>query len=444
MSCDLQSSSSSSSAAFMHLTRVESTILVTSAAAAEVVSLQSQEKSSSSSKRPWDGLDNSSGEETVGLDSQWVEFLAKDSTTNSTSQACDTHTPIDATTAVPLHGSSESVSDDQESIVSDYSSCTDDDDYESEEETAVAKALSRAMHSRASSTPALTRLLDMALQEHIPSVMVSTENRFRKKARFVEAEEIASTLTTRNSHQPIIMKNTKTSCSHNNQNLGMRISESAPASLHELGAKADPSMNNQESSPSLVHLMNKALTPKPDDFLQRLLPHAVPLMMASSLKDFFVPLTQANIDAYDLALAKAVRAENVELMRFWLQNGNKTFHAGNRFGETIVHAACRRASVTVLRFLIHEAGVPLRVCCDGGRTPLHDACWAPGQPQWEVMELLLDAVPEFLYITDARGHTPLQYVRDEHHREWCDFLQARGCSKLLPSRKMLEKQQQEQ
>jgi hypothetical protein len=94
--------------------------------------------------------------------------------------------------------------------------------------------------------------------------------------------------------------------------------------------------------------------------------------------------------------------------------------ACNRFSESIVHMACRRASAEVVQYLIaHDAEID--IVDDYGRTPLHDACWRP-EPRFDIVTLLLDANLDLLRYQDARGFIPLQYVREDHWLQWCAYL----------------------
>ncbi len=94
--------------------------------------------------------------------------------------------------------------------------------------------------------------------------------------------------------------------------------------------------------------------------------------------------------------------------------------ACNRFSESIVHLACRRSSLEVVRFILSHGGDPGQVD-DYGRNSMHDACWRP-DPDFEVVALLLDLSPELVRCCDSRGATPLQYVHKDHWAFWCDFL----------------------
>ena len=69
-----------------------------------------------------------------------------------------------------------------------------------------------------------------------------------------------------------------------------------------------------------------------------------------------------------------------------------------------------------------EANVNIRVCCDSGRTPLHDACWT-SKPDFSIVRLLLKECPDFLRIKDKRGFSPLAYVPHGQWGEWGDFLE---------------------
>ena len=130
-------------------------------------------------------------------------------------------------------------------------------------------------------------------------------------------------------------------------------------------------------------------------------------------------------------------------------------NASNKFGESLVHVACRRGNVDVLRFLLENGG-SLTDCDDLGRFPLHEVCWAV-RPRFDIVRLFLDgkrrpsttasaaASPNGidnsdennsnsndsnsnknnnneelnpLLVTDKRGCTPLRYVKEESWPLW--------------------------
>ncbi|CBN78211.1 conserved unknown protein [Ectocarpus siliculosus] len=66
--------------------------------------------------------------------------------------------------------------------------------------------------------------------------------------------------------------------------------------------------------------------------------------------------------------------------------------ACNKFGESVVHVACRRGNLPLLLFLVANGG-SLTACDDLGRFPLHE-----------------------------RGCSPLRYVKEESWPAWRQFL----------------------
>lgn len=119
----------------------------------------------------------------------------------------------------------------------------------------------------------------------------------------------------------------------------------------------------------------------------------------------------------------AVRSNDVEALRRLAQAGSN-LQCGNRFGETLIHLACRRSHTDVVTFLVKEAGVSIKVRDDYGRTPMHDACWR-ATVDVDLMDLLMDTCPELLLLSDKRGHTPLDYARREHWDVLIPFLNER-------------------
>ena len=146
-------------------------------------------------------------------------------------------------------------------------------------------------------------------------------------------------------------------------------------------------------------------------------------------------------EAYDLVVVQAIRDGNIAKLQELLDHDNDIRHGGddsnkirksynhlnacNRFGESLLHMACRRSDVQVVEFLVKVAKVDITVRDDFGRTILHDACWTT-IPNIQVVQILLEVVsPTFLLAPDVRGHTPFHYARREHWSVWCNFLQQR-------------------
>ena len=134
----------------------------------------------------------------------------------------------------------------------------------------------------------------------------------------------------------------------------------------------------------------------------------------------FAKPTPEMINAYEPSKISLVRQKDLEGVRALHAQG-ASFDACNRFGESIIHMACRRGCKDMVEFLIQEAKVSLFVMDDYGRNVLHDAFWT-AEPNFDLITLIIGQVPEFLCIRDVRGHTPLDYVRKGDFVAWCDYL----------------------
>lgn len=131
--------------------------------------------------------------------------------------------------------------------------------------------------------------------------------------------------------------------------------------------------------------------------------------------------TPEELANYDLKVVKAVRERDLVQVKRMLQEGHK-FDACNRFGESLIHMACRRGDLKMVAFLLDDAHVDPNVCDDFGRRPLHDALWT-SQPSLDVVGYLLNKVPPSMFMAeDVRGHTPFHYARREHWPIWVAFL----------------------
>jgi hypothetical protein len=173
---------------------------------------------------------------------------------------------------------------------------------------------------------------------------------------------------------------------------------------------------------------------KPQVFLKsHLLSLGVSIEVKSckQLADFFVEPQQSEIDAYGFDLLNAVRNQDLEALEKFREEG-RPLKCSNQFGESLLHLACRKSFVKVVRFLIQNAHVPLNVKDDFGRNPAHDACWTIS-PNWELMDLIVDECPDLFFIEDVRGHTALDYVRMEHWPAWINYMKTKG-DRLAPKR----------
>ena len=147
----------------------------------------------------------------------------------------------------------------------------------------------------------------------------------------------------------------------------------------------------------------------------------------------FHPPTQEQIDAYTNDAVSAVRSSNLQTLRdIHTTHGPTYLKCCNRYGESLLHIACRRSTSTIVSFLLNEVNVSPNIKDDYGRTPLHDACWR-GMPEYDIVELLLKKEPKLLWCKDVRGYLPLNYARREHWKGWNGFLDDRGRELLCMS-----------
>jgi ankyrin repeat protein len=160
----------------------------------------------------------------------------------------------------------------------------------------------------------------------------------------------------------------------------------------------------------------------PDEYLTKLLEsrgYDARRMSALDCPGYRHKPTEKMVADYALDLVNAVRDARVDAIGELAAQG-RGMDACNRFGESVMHLACRRGSTAVVRCLI-ERGGSLEVVDDFGRTPMHDACWT-AEPCFELVTFLVSRNHRMLLHLDRRGSSPLCYVRKEHHGVWCAFL----------------------
>ena len=144
------------------------------------------------------------------------------------------------------------------------------------------------------------------------------------------------------------------------------------------------------------------------------------ILKNEELSDFFIEMGESNVTGYTMDKVTAMRGEDIKSLRDMLSNG-ETLQVCNRFGESIIHSACRRGSPSVLRFLVDEANVSLAIKDDYGKNPAHDACWTI-KPNFEVVKIVVTACPDLLLVADKRGSSPLDYTQKSLWSDWCAFL----------------------
>lgn len=164
---------------------------------------------------------------------------------------------------------------------------------------------------------------------------------------------------------------------------------------------------------------------KPCDMLHTILTEqgfsSEPVSYTKLPADFFLPVTPDRVQAYDPTVLSAVRNHDLVTLRRLHAQGYP-LQCCNAFGESLIHTVARRGYADLMEFLVHDAQVSVRVCCDSGRTVLHDACWN-ASPNFDCIALIVQACPDLLLVADNRQLTPLAYVPKDAWGDWCSFLQ---------------------
>jgi hypothetical protein len=141
--------------------------------------------------------------------------------------------------------------------------------------------------------------------------------------------------------------------------------------------------------------------------------------------DFLVPWNQDDIRDYDQNARIFMAVQSGDISALWKIKQEKTrvnWDACNKFGERYIHTAARRQDAEMLDFLVNECGASTGVCCEAGRSPLHDLCFSMN-PNFEAVRVLLRINPDLLRIADGRGFCPLNYIPRDTWGAWNDFLE---------------------
>lgn len=131
------------------------------------------------------------------------------------------------------------------------------------------------------------------------------------------------------------------------------------------------------------------------------------------------PILQSETDLYSKELLRAISVNNFPKLVDIYQK-RKHLLASNRYGESTLHLAAQKSNHRVVRFILETEENPI-IMDDYGRSPLTDAMWAVS-PSFVVIEQLVTKYPDLLFLTDVRGHTPLNYLQPEHVFRVCLFL----------------------
>ena len=135
----------------------------------------------------------------------------------------------------------------------------------------------------------------------------------------------------------------------------------------------------------------------------------------------FIPTpSEDDFADYSIEVVSATRDNDMSKLRE-LHTSGHSLYCCNRFGESLLHMACRRGFTSMVKFLIEDANVTIRRSDDCGRTPFHDALWNR-ECQYDIVEMLVFRDPSLLLTCDKNGHTPFAFARREHWHLWRQFL----------------------
>jgi uncharacterized protein YciI len=139
------------------------------------------------------------------------------------------------------------------------------------------------------------------------------------------------------------------------------------------------------------------------------------------LTEKFIVPSEEMIKAYSLEVLEAVRNNDLDHLKKMHKESKLVVNACNKFGDSLLHLACRRSHTNIAEFLIKELKVNVNIRDDYHRTPLHDAAWT-AEPNFDLVNLLIEEAPEHLLMKDVRGFMPFDYVRHHDWGIWLRFL----------------------
>lgn len=255
----------------------------------------------------------------------------------------------------------------------------------------------------------------------------------QRKRSFVDFHSMAPPMGSSAEGRETSSSSSKRRTLSSHQHPTVRLSSSSPIQDRHLAKKVregsidiikkEDILNDSDETPQ-VKLPDPKQNIDPDAFLSQLLQAQYGFTLktkdALSMKDFFPQVTEEQISAYDMKLVAACRENDVDTVKSLVAEGHSA-ECCNRFGESLLHMACRRGFKDMVDYFLTEPKLSVRIRDDCGRNPCHDACWNPS-PQLEILQWLIEKDPSLLLITDKRGSTPFAYARPQDWPVWRQFL----------------------
>jgi len=197
------------------------------------------------------------------------------------------------------------------------------------------------------------------------------------------------------------------------QHIASRMAKAAGNSYFQCpsSVNAPSTSNNAEETPE-----------RPEECLTRILEGVnMGSFDSETLEHYFQAVTPERVRAHKPEVSRAIRKSCVDQLRLLVEQ-DVSLDGCNPQGESMISLACRLGKSQVVDYLVTEAKVSVRVRDDGGRTPLHDACWTC-HPNFELIRIIVEDSPELLFIEDKRGYKALSYIPASCFGEWCKFLE---------------------
>jgi len=139
----------------------------------------------------------------------------------------------------------------------------------------------------------------------------------------------------------------------------------------------------------------------------------------SAIKTYRRKPSELQIASYGKNTIGTIRTSNYNLLDNMISFGISP-NPCNSFGESLLHKACRKCDVDIVRTM-HRHGCDTRITDDFGRMPLHDACWTT-EPSFQCVQIILEGDGNLFLAEDARGSTPLMYAPMSTWGKWAEFL----------------------